>query len=32
VTAVIVYTFTRLLVVPLPRGSGIFLELSTYLY
>jgi putative tricarboxylic transport membrane protein len=30
--AVILYVFTRLLVVPLPRGRGFFLELSTYFY
>jgi hypothetical protein len=30
--AALLYTFTRLLVVPLPRGSGFFLELSTYFY
>jgi putative tricarboxylic transport membrane protein len=31
-TVVVVAIFTRLLVVPLPRGQGVFLELSTYLY
>ncbi|MPZ89499.1 MAG: hypothetical protein GEU81_15830 [Nitriliruptorales bacterium] len=31
-TAGVVLVFTRVLVVPLPRGSGIFLQLSTYLY
>lgn len=30
--AALVYTFTRLLVVPLPRGVGPFLELSTLFY
>jgi putative tricarboxylic transport membrane protein len=30
--ALILYVFTRLLVVPLPRGRGFFLELSTYFY
>jgi hypothetical protein len=29
---VLLYTLTRLLVVPPPRGSGFFLELSTYFY
>ena len=32
VVAAVILVFTRLLVVPLPRGSGFFLELSTYLY
>lgn len=32
VVAFVLGIFTRLLVVPLPRGSGFFLELSTYLY
>lgn len=32
VTTLVLMIFTRLLVVPLPRGRGIFLELSTYLY
>lgn len=31
-TGVLIYIFTRLLVVPLPRGSGFFLDLSTYFY
>ncbi len=31
-TALILYVFTRLLVVPLPRGRGFFLELSTFFY
>ena len=30
--ALILWVFTRLLVVPLPRGRGFFLELSTYFY
>lgn len=30
--ALVLYVFTRLLVVPLPRGRGFFLELSTYFY
>jgi putative tricarboxylic transport membrane protein len=30
--AVLLYVFTRLLVVPLPRGVGPFLEFSTYFY
>ncbi|MFA9430464.1 tripartite tricarboxylate transporter TctB family protein [Egicoccus sp. AB-alg2] len=30
--AAILYVFTRLLVVPLPRGRGVFLEMSTFLY
>ncbi|MFA9444870.1 tripartite tricarboxylate transporter TctB family protein [Egicoccus sp. AB-alg6-2] len=28
----LLYVFTRLLVVPLPRGRGFFIELSTYFY
>ncbi|MBA2316966.1 MAG: tripartite tricarboxylate transporter TctB family protein [Euzebyales bacterium] len=32
ITAVVLGVFTRLLVVPLPRGVGVFLQLSTYLY
>lgn len=32
VVTVVVLAFTRLLVVPLPRGVDFFLELSTYLY
>lgn len=30
--ALMLYVFTRLLVVPLPRGRGVFVELSTYFY
>jgi putative tricarboxylic transport membrane protein len=30
--AALLFTFTRLLVVPLPRGTGIFLQFSTYFY
>ena len=30
--ALILYVFTRLLVVPLPRGQGVFLEFSTFFY
>jgi len=30
--ALILYVFTRLLVVPLPRGQGVFLQFSTYFY
>jgi hypothetical protein len=29
---VVLYVFTRLLVVPLPRGRGMFVELSTFFY
>jgi hypothetical protein len=28
----LLFTFTRLLVVPLPRGTGVFLQFSTYFY
>jgi putative tricarboxylic transport membrane protein len=32
IVVAILGVFTRLLVVPLPRGSGFFLEISTYFY
>lgn len=32
IVAAILVVFTRLLVVPLPRGAGVFLELSTVFY
>jgi putative tricarboxylic transport membrane protein len=32
VTVVVLVVFTRVLVVPLPRGQGVFLEFSTFLY
>lgn len=32
IVAAILFVFTRLLVVPLPRGTGVFLELSIFFY
>lgn len=32
IVGAILFVFTRLLVVPLPRGTGFFLELSTFFY